>query len=401
MINQREPSDTSTVREDNSEFKVFRQIEDTIEGSIDFAARFVRTSITLAIKPKTILVAVAESGATAFSRPYTYLAISVFLSVVVLRTVLITITIVPFHEEVESLPIIIDALRNATYELTFESMLMMILPTVTVVLIIGAIFGWRTRRRFGRPEGMLIVCYTAGFQIILLTVVAGLILKASQQIYTLSLLVIFPMLGVVYSWVGPAYVLFTFTESCKTDQEHVPRRTARKILGFINALVVSGILLYSSFAISLKPHDTRIDSSSRESVVEMEIVESQLSADGTLAVTLTIQNMETDATILRRTGATSTIEISSGSEIGDDWEWKSDKVELHVRSWDSGESPVLILEPGVTRWIQVVANLGEAIGSKARNIGDVDARLNILFTTTPKGAVWTDFTVDGIDISDD
>ena len=397
MDEERKLKSTPARGKDDSEFKLFRTIEDTIEGTSEFVVRFVRTAVALALKPTTVLASPNQIGATSFSRPYTYLAISVFFLSVILRSTSPQWLWRDFDDFVLEPPPGIADVLNAV---TLTSMLMTILPTIATVLIIGGIFRWRTQRRFGRPEGLHIVCYVAGFQFILMTAIGvttliwGTYFLSRDPFAEQYVFFTVNSLLYLYIFVGPAYAFFTFAEACKSDLTPTRKRTAvRRLLGLLPALGMSAVLFCVGVSTNLAPlllsNRAQIETAV-EAVGQWQLVEAfgqQLSEDGVFSATLIINILSGDTIVFEREG-TGFLVFSDGTPATATSTHQEYEVQFFVSSWDAGDSPVLIMEPPAVRWIQVTADLSEGLSQNEDfEIGNLYLRLPTTRGSIPSNSV--------------
>ena len=401
MAEQEKTSKPQPEEEDRSEFKLFKQIEHTIEGTFDFVVRFAKTSLALCVRPSAVVASLREPRETVLSRPFTYLTVSVFLSGVMLRSVVGDMFYLVFARGAERPQSITEELGGVT--LTGIGMLQTVLPTLIFVLLLGAIFAAIMQRRFGKSNGLQVVCYATGLQFILVAIVsAGGVAYEAREVYFAPFDVfagVLVWIFVAYILIGPACVFYTFTRNDEPSTSGILwHQRLRKALGFAFALALSTTLLYGGSIGAVSPLIWRMMTGEP---VRLRVVETSLTPNGKLAATLTIENKGFGPRILRRTGATSAVKLwhfKSEDSDNESWEVELDEVDLNVESWDGGESPVLVLAPSTIRWLQVSAELGSTVSAKAISTSEVYGRLSIVLPTTSFYPISDTFNVGEIKI---
>jgi hypothetical protein len=412
MTEKIQPEINSNNRDVATEFKLFKKIEDTIEGCIDFVVRFIRTSYTLLIKPQDVLESNSQAKPSIFSRPFTYLAVSVFLSGVMLRG----FGNIVWLRVMRRINIEMPTISEELFEITLTSMFQTILPTVSFVLITGAIFGLIVRKRYGRAEGLQTICYTAGFQFILegilfLVILVSVMIKP-YIVFDFSFSKFFDIfkntIGILfflYILIGPAYVLFKFIEICKKKQANFSncnRTTVQKIKLFTAMATLSVGLLFGGYVASATPFLITIQKlyphlNSLEEKIVLTPVEQKMSSNGNLTMTFTVENLDDKILILKQTGAqlNAKFRIITNSDPEYLGIFNLSKVSLKVNKWDGGESPVLIVEPTATRWLQVMADISKEVDMRVINAKEINAEFHISLETTgsPISVAFSDNTI--------
>jgi hypothetical protein len=152
----------------NSEFRLFRLIEDTIAGVIDFGARFLRTCWLILAHPRAFISLLpGQAVGKKIARPYTYLFVSICLLDLILGR--LSLVEAKFWQGTREL-------LGATgpRALTLESFIRSTAPTVAVVIIVAFIIERTLIANNGAARGKAreLVCYAIGYAFAVTSILA-------------------------------------------------------------------------------------------------------------------------------------------------------------------------------------------------------------------------------------
>jgi|GEM_PF-7064236 len=163
-------------------FDLFEKVEGLFVGLLAFIRAFFVTLVDLAFRPRRFAAAFSESGGP-YARPFSFLTISTFSIVTVLRNLvtLTLVTVITFMRgcsSVTQLPSkdvsFMDLLRLPSA----ETIIYVALPVVLLVVVIARFFDWAIVRPQPGSAGQVssIFRYVVGFQFILIPLLVGAIL---------------------------------------------------------------------------------------------------------------------------------------------------------------------------------------------------------------------------------
>ena len=368
------------------EIPFFRTLELTIFGIFELFRRFFRTIFDLARHPARLgNESTDESGRSHYVKPYTFLAMTTFLVIKVIR-----ISIVYLLIAISAFTFTCETRHDTMQEVEYPSLAAQLrLPSLSEVLLIGIpmvafvlIFAWLYRILVTkRPAKLndkfvLISCYSIGFQyflyLIALAIIAIFWLKFPEggrsNVSSPILLALLAL--VIVFW--PARILFRLTSNQFSFNLH--RFTTpwlSKSMMALAAILFCLFTILASFAISfpLARLDVK-DKTEQKTVLLAAMLKEPLVKGNDIEISLLMTNNTAKRLIF----------------VADRVEYVlQDSRELSgsITSWKPPFGPILSLEAGESSWLTArLVPTEKQIAIPSEGIGQV-----VLFAIAPEGQI--------------
>jgi hypothetical protein len=368
------------------EIPFFRTLELTIFGVFELFRRFFRTLFDLARHPLRLGdESTDESGQSRYVKPYTFLAMTTFLVIKVIRIsivyLLIAISAFTFTCETRH-----DTMQKVEYPSlagqfrlpSLSEVLLIGIPMVAFVLIFAYLYQALVTKRSANlnDKFVLISCYSIGFQYFLYLIALGIIAIAwfkfpeggrtgASNPILLALLAI-----IIVFW--PAWILYRLTSY--QFSAHLHRFStpwlSKSMMAF-GAVLFCLLTIVASFAISLPLArlDVKSKTERKPVLLAAPLKEPLVKANG-----IEISLLVTNNTPKRLIFVADRVEyvLQNYRELSGS-----------ITSWKPPFGPVLSLEPGESSWLTARLTPTEnQITIPSEGIGQV-----VLFTITPEGTV--------------
>ncbi len=390
------------------DLRFFEHVENTLAGTFSFVVRYIKTSITLCLRPTTVLSENRPCSVLTYTRPFTYLAVSVFLSSVVIRGLFQTANNygyqfaapIDYFDSEQVLWSIAESLGS----FSLAGLLRTIVPTVTFVFLFGSIVARLTERWWRVASGLEIVSYAAGFHFSVLTLLyavgIGYYTIDSKDTFRIAYSV--SMLLTLLLLIGPARIFYLAVAPSRpqTPSKKGSFLTLRRSVTILTALFVSFVISFGGFVALLLPVAWE---PSHGRHLELNLVETGMTDDGRFVATFAIRNEGATSVIVHRRGGTAVIDFLSplaNNEQKGRGQDRLNKVDFEVLSWHGGESPLLIVEPEATVWATYALANDKPMISKALNSDSVNANISVCLPCDGSNSVTQDFTVQGLAIGE-
>jgi hypothetical protein len=331
-----------------SEFKLFNLIEDTISDVLEFSWVFLKTIIVLIYKPKLVLI---DTRNQLYTKPYSFLTFSLIFFVFCYLAVDAKLFLNNYEINKELTEI---AFEQAT-EVSFESMLGKVFPSIIYLFIIASIFGLGDKER--TKGALLCTSYVAGLLSILLGASIIVIIyygaeNAGHAIYenALLLLIINTASFVLSSRI--AYIYWVKVICHTHDNVSSYKATIKAISLSLGMTCLLGLCLLLGVE---SPKIIRELSNNEKLVTYM--VDAELS-NSQMEMTLILENRNPKAAVIQRKKwkATSQVFYSTGL-FRDLKAGEKEEVNIKFKAWSANGSPVLIIDNGNIAWVTLIIDL--------------------------------------------
>ncbi len=330
-------------KSEETDFVFFRTVEDTLQGILSFVVAYLRTSRTLLLHPRRMASHVLDEDLVRQSQPFTYLAVSAFAASVAVQYHGIQFVFEP-------------AVRNLTPDLSVTRLVATTFPSIALIVFVGWLLAATISRTPERRRQIVeLVCYSAGFQCLVVAVVSisvavyfAAVGIPAGDIFVGNLVAALRLMAfwtgvAAYATLVPAAVLW------RPVKANVPR-SAR---GPRKWFTVCGLWVFSvvTLALGVIPGSVQRDLDVW-AVVGAQAPEPELRC-WIANATVDDNDWVTVQLILMGDDSTFWLIKKAPTQLAMKWDGRQQEFTGDVVAWSDSEAPVLALPPRTAKWVDI------------------------------------------------
>jgi len=349
-------------RREPPESRLFEHIEATIAGAVEFVGRYLVTTGTLAIRPRRVFAAIAAGDFSRFNWPFSYLAISVLVAGMFLRAITSLVLITP--QEVQkwadqgAVPPDDPAIEGLLAELrnvAQPNFLEQIIPALVSIIVLGTFTSMLMKDR----DRYLLrgICYVGGYVSALAAIFSAFILIQVQLGYDFSVEFIGMLVLVIIGSAGITLYMLMHHSSDSPEQ----LAGLGTVPAAVTSVILAGLIFGAELASTVLPFSFSMQAELARPIVKTNIhpLRAIRTPEYTFRVQLLIGNQTAKPIFLSRIGPRLYGQVEFAGRplpvpLPED---------TRLRDWESGSAPVMRLDPGAYRWLEIETTASEALAA--------------------------------------